>query len=545
METTMPEPSFGFSVSKLQGGLLEPKVKVGEILYVLGANGSGKSSLMLLFSKLHHHFVLRISAHRRTWMDSGTHDVSPQQRNNLLSNIQSEDAQEGARWRDLHAQWRVSLAIFNLIATESARARKIAAAVETKGSNVDETLRTLSPLRSLNKILRLSNLPLEISVSNTGDEQVNVKKSGGPEYGIQLMSDGERNALLLAADVLTAKPGTLILIDEPERHLHRSIISPLLSNLFAERPDCAFVVSTHEVGLPLENPKAQIILLHRCEYRGATVFGWDLDLVPANAEIPEDVKRSILGERKRILFIEGTDDSLDKALYSLIFPEASIVARESWHDVLHAVSSIRKANNLHWVKAFGVIDNDNRPTDEVAKLQADGIYALSVFSVESLYYHPEIQRRIAERQSSVNGKDAGQALVSARTSTLAAVKKQRDHLSQRIAEKKVRLEVSGALGNRSQLFANPVFTVSVNTQAILSAEQASLDAAIAAGDLDKIIARYPVRSSGALDKISESLGFPDRNHYESAVLKLMVDDSASLDLLKALFGTLPHDLAAA
>jgi hypothetical protein len=545
METTPSVPSFGLSVSKLQGGLLELQVKAGEILYVLGANGSGKSSLMLLFSKQHNRSVLRISAHRRTWMESGTHDVSPQQRNNLLNQILGDDTQEVARWKDSYAQWRVSLAIFNLIAAESARARKIATAVEAKAANVDETLRTLSPLRSLNKILRLSNLPLEISVSNTGDEQVYVKKSGGPEYGIQLMSDGERNALLLAADVLTAKPGTLILIDEPERHLHRSIISPLLSNLFAERPDCAFVISTHEVGLPLDNPKAQTVLLHGCEYRGVTVHGWDLDLVPTTAEIPEDVKRSILGERKKILFIEGTEESLDKALYSLIFPEASVVARESWRDVIHAVSSIRKADNLHWVKAFGVIDNDNRPIEEIDKLKAEAIYALSVYSVESLYYHPEIQKRIAERQSNVNGKDANQMLRSARTAALDAVKQRRDHLSQRIAEKKVRLEVLGSLGPRSQLFENPVLTVSVNAQTILSTEQASLDAAIAIGDLEKIIASYPIRSAGALDKIAENLGFPDRNHYESAVLKLLVDDSTALDFLRALFGTLPEDIAAA
>ncbi|WP_442947933.1 AAA family ATPase [Nostoc sp.] len=52
--------------------------------------------------------------------------------------------------------------------------------------------------------------------------QVVASKCGGTPYSIAELSDGERNALLIAANVLTVKNGTLVLIDEPERHLHRS-----------------------------------------------------------------------------------------------------------------------------------------------------------------------------------------------------------------------------------------------------------------------------------------------------------------------------------
>ena len=55
---------------------------------------------------------------------------------------------------------------------------------------------------------------------------------------------------IIAAEVLTAKPDTLVLLDEPERHLHRSIISPLLNSLISKRRDCSFIVSTHLVTEP-------------------------------------------------------------------------------------------------------------------------------------------------------------------------------------------------------------------------------------------------------------------------------------------------------
>jgi len=51
-----------------------------------------------------------------------------------------------------------------------------------------------------------------------------------------------RSAVILAGIVLTADEGTVFVIDEPERHLHRAIIEPLLSAVFSQRPDCSFVM---------------------------------------------------------------------------------------------------------------------------------------------------------------------------------------------------------------------------------------------------------------------------------------------------------------
>ena len=83
-----------------------------------------------------------------------------------------------------------------------------------------------SPIAVINALLRESHIPIQISIRD--NEQVTASKNGGPQYGAAQLSDGERNALLISANVLTASPASLLLIDEPERHLHRSIIAPLL-----------------------------------------------------------------------------------------------------------------------------------------------------------------------------------------------------------------------------------------------------------------------------------------------------------------------------
>ena len=133
------------------------------------------------------------------------------------------------------------------------------------------------------------------------------------------MSDGERNAAIIAATVLTVEAGTTLLIDEPERHFHRSIIEPFLSALFERRRDCTFVVSTHEIGLPVGNPEARVIMVRSCEWNGDRPKAWDVEVLEANTDLPEELKRAILGARRRILFVEGKSSSLDLPLYNALF----------------------------------------------------------------------------------------------------------------------------------------------------------------------------------------------------------------------------------
>lgn len=535
--------SFNLTIPQISGDPLSINIEVGDFLFVLGANGSGKSSIMHEFYKEHHTNSRRISAHRQTWFASSASTLSPETKRSTEINIQNTDRNPQARWKDDYSAQRASIAIYDLINAENVRARSITEAVDNDNLDLAQTLsKNDAPIKKINKLLRLSNIPIKISVHQ--NEQVVASKNGCTSYSIAELSDGERNAILIAANVLTVEDGTLILIDEPERHLHRSIISPLLTLLFEERPECSFIISTHDVMLPLDNPTSRTLLIRDCMYTGDTVSAWDADLIDSENSINEELKEDIFGARRKIIFVEGEEQSLDKPLYSLIFKDASVIPKSSCRDIEHAVSSIRDTDHLHWLNVFGIVDNDQRTEDDIARLKEKGSYAISVFSVESIYYHPEIQNYIAERQSEVRGDAATTLLNDAKNAAIDSITSQAQRMSEKVVEKRIREEIFRNLPRREEIAAANPINISIDVNAIITEERKHLQQYLEEGNLTEVISRYPIRETQALSEIAKKLGFQRQSQYEGAVRKLLMDDDEALDFVKSLFGTLEADINA-
>ena len=288
-------------------GSCEFQLAPGEILYILGANGTGKSALVHRMNSDHRTKSRWIPPHRRTWLQSGGSNLTAAQKEQQETNLQNLATQPTARWMDHNPEVRVNMAIFDLIQMQSQSNQKIVDAFRAGDEELGRKLikQNKDPLVTLSNLLINASLPFEFSVDRNAT--ILATKFGTEPYSAAEMSDGERNALLLTAEVLTVQPGTLILIDEPELHLHRSIVSPLLNGLFSMRQDCMFVISTHELALPLDNPASKTLLVRSCTYQGRTAVSWDVDLVNSPPEIDEDLKRDVLGARRTVVFVEGEE----------------------------------------------------------------------------------------------------------------------------------------------------------------------------------------------------------------------------------------------
>ena len=525
-----------------EGGQTHPlQLQSGETIFVLGANGTGKSSLMFHFNVQNYAHARKVSAHRQTWIQSDALDLTASDKLQTEQNIQNQDRNKQSRYRDPFAAQRASIAIFELVDAENRRARAMANAYDERDmEKLAAEAKAESPIAAINELLRESNIPIEVSIRD--NEQVMASKNGGPEYGAAQLSDGERNVLLIAANVLTAPRESLLLIDEPERHLHRSIIAPLLGALFERRKDCGFVISTHDVDLALERGGTRSLLLRSCIFEGQNAIAWVADELGAGVPADDHLKRDLLGSRRRVLFVEGTETSIDKPLYSVIFPMVSIVPKGSCTDVERAVAGSRAAEDVHWLRAYGVVDGDGLDADQLEAKRERGVYGLPFYSAEAVYYHPVVIKRIASQQASTLGMDKDDLMLSAMKAGVSAIRGHTERLSKKAAKKAIRKATLEQIPNDDELLEGNDLCIQNHAKDILTRRRCELDAAVEKDDWEQVLRLCSVKESNSLKKISSVLRFINRRDYLAAVRKLLAEDSEALSAVRALFGNLADEM---
>ena len=330
--------------------------------------------------------------------------------------------------------------------------------------------------------------------------------------------------------MLTAKEETLILLDEPERHLHRSIVSPLISTLLSYRRDCAFVISTHDVTLPHDQEHSSALLLRKYNHQPKS---WVVDYVPSVEALDEEVAISVLGSRRSLLFVEGLSTSLDIQLYQILYPKLTIKPLGSCVDVERVVKGIRESDENHWISAFGIIDRDNRSDDECEQLCSEGIIPLNQYSIESLYYHPLVISAILNRVATVNDIDPEQVFGDITESVLSAIIPHKTRMAARLVQRKVKDNLSRQAPDYRAIMAGTV-SIEFSTETIFSEELQLIDSFIESKDIESLISRYPVRETPALAAISQGALFASKDKYEQAVRKMMIESESDMEMLRTL-----------
>lgn len=530
-------PIFNTTLQSLDNKPIVLPVSPLAPLFVVGPNGAGKSGLMLFLYRANQAVAVRIAAHRQNWMESSRVPFSPHEKTNTVNNVRANDGQSDARWKEWNPNVRSGIVIADLIDADYAVSRRVRDELKNGDADAAKKLAvSLSPLEEINSLFAGSGIPIELSIGK--DSSISARKNGGEEYSAASLSDGERAALLLSGIVLTSKPHSLILIDEPERHLHRSIVTPLLLQLFRKRPDCTFVVSTHEIGLPVECPAARTVLVRDSRTVNEDVSRWDIDVLEPGIEIDDSVKEAIIGSRRKMLFIEGTPTSLDKPLYEILFPRVSIFPRATCRDVEYAVASIRDASDLTWVRAFGVVDQDQLVSEKKNQLASIGVFSLSVYSVEALYFYPRIVEEMAVRQCAIIEADPEEILSKAWDNFLVAVSLHIQRLAARMTEQAVKDLISLEMPDWKMIKRGQDIIIKVDAHSMYQTEQQNLTNWIKERDVASIIARYPVRETNALEGIVGALRFKSRDDYNSAVRKMLRENIKLRDMLTSLFGGL-------
>ena len=484
--------------------------------------------------------VRRISAHRQTWLQSSEINLTAQSRRQFSTDLVNRERRLTNRWQDWNPEMRNASVLFDLTAKENSLARRFMTyAYEHNQAAIEELADEERPVfDQLNSVLSQGGFPIQIE--NAEGESIRARNDRGSEaYGIERMSDGERNAVILAANVLTVAPGITVLIDEPERHLHRSIVTPFLSALIEERKDCAFVISTHDVSLPPVESDATVLIVNSCQWQGDQATAWDIKTLHQESELPEDLKRAILGARRQILFVEGKGHSKDIQLYNIMFPEVLVMPSSSCEEVITAVRGLRNATQYHDVEAFGLIDGDNREQEDIDGLKEQGVYALKEFSVESLYFCSDSIKAVADRQAESLGGDSSAMLQNAKREALRELNQQdvTERMAARRCERQVQMQARLKMPNWRCFTTDSTHPITLNTGEWYARELSIYNALLENQDLDTIIARYPVRHSRTLELIPSAFGL-SRDAYERTLLTRLRRDADLTASLRGRIGTL-------
>ncbi|MFV9288044.1 AAA family ATPase [Citrobacter freundii] len=378
-------------------GNLTIDIDFGGTIIFVGANGSGKSRLAISIEKSLGEQAHRISAHRALNLNP---DVPKIREDNALKKLRYGDDWDGisilnrdnTRWRSKASSLLLNdfdSVIQALFAEQSKTALDSHHILMGKVSGEPKK----SKFEKLNEIWE-GLIPHRILVIDGDDVQV---KTPGNDftYSASDLSDGERAIFYLIGQVLVAATNSVLIIDEPELHIHRSIMSSLWDQLECARQDCAFVFITHDIEFATSRI-AKKIAIKDYQQNGPT---WGLEEIPEGTGFSEELTTLILGSRRPILFVEGDDNSLDKALYRSIYPGWTVIPRGSCQNVIHAVVTLRENQALTRIKCAGIVDADGHSDEEVQAFNELGIKVLPVSEIENVFLIPSVSREIAIKEN--------------------------------------------------------------------------------------------------------------------------------------------------
>lgn len=520
-------------------GHKEIKIEPGSSVIFVGANGTGKTRLAAYIEKALNLDAHRISAHRALSLNPSVHKISEKQAlQGLRTGHADENAmlahRDGSRWRgkgSVHLLNDFDFLVQVLFAEQAnkslqthkkARSGDYTHIEPTKFEILIDVWERLLPHRKLH----VSGDDIKVSVR--GED----KSYSGSE-----MSDGERAIFYMLGQTLAAAKNSLIIFDEPELHVHRSIMAKLWDELESVRPDCAFIFITHDLEFASSRVAAKYVLL---DYNPQPF--WSIEEVPLDSGFNEELTTLILGSRKPILFVEGTNSSLDIAIYRSCYSEWTIVPKGSCEEVIHSVVTMRKNASITRITCSGIVDADGYSHDDRARLLDLGVATLPVSEIENIILLPDVSRIIALGEGHAgNELDARlnklkEAIFNSLNSSGAIERVITRYCKRRIDRLLKKIDLSNVESINEIESEYKRETSALNISGIAQEARSRINQAIENKDLPLLLANYD--NKGMLASAASILKGCSRGHFENWLVRA-VRNNNNQELIKSIKEVLP------
>ncbi|MEZ4885764.1 MAG: AAA family ATPase [Chitinophagales bacterium] len=365
-------------------------------IVLIGSNGAGKSRLGVWIEQ---QLQNQVTVHR----------ISAQKVLNIpdFAQLKSlEEAEKGLRWgrfdqiaaigRKMADRWGGKPATFLLNDYDKLLSLLFAKNSERNRQHTQQTRESEGyipvPDSPIDVIIRIWSFIMPHRQIIFDDSKVLVKKEGGPDYHGKEMSDGERVVLYLIGQCLCAPENSVLIIDEPEIHLHKSLVDKLWNKIEELSQNKLLIYITHDLDFASSRADAHKFWIKN--YNGNDLWEWDD--VPTDENLPDGLILEIIGNRKNVIFTEGDNGSLDTTVYQLVYPEHHIIPRGGGEKVIESTKALRANTSIHHLNTFGLIDSDYKEEEEKAALLTHGIFTIPVAEIESLFCLESILRIMAD-----------------------------------------------------------------------------------------------------------------------------------------------------
>ncbi|MDM8533926.1 DUF4435 domain-containing protein [Clostridiaceae bacterium HSG29] len=377
-------------------------------IVIVGANGSGKTRLgtWIEFNSNQKEKVHRVSAQKSLTIPDTTSPVSIKKAKSMLHYGYYRDDRNDNLWqykRNLRWGQKPETFLLNdydklLTYLFSENYEKV---LEYKRLSEHSEEKVVPPITKLDKVVKIWESVVLHRKLMINSSNISAYFDGGEKnkYNASDMSDGERVILYLIGECIAAHENSIIIIDEPELHLHKAIQRRLWDEIEAARPDCLFTYLTHDLDFAVTRVGGERVWMSN--YDGEN-FDWIH--VSSDENIPEDIYLKIIGSRNPIIFIEGEKGSYDEQLYSNVYPDYTIICLGSSSKVIEATKSFDNLNSLHNLKCNGIIDRDFKPDEFIQNYEKKNILFPDVAEVENLFLVEELLEVVAKKFCVDNSK---------------------------------------------------------------------------------------------------------------------------------------------
>ena len=511
-------------------GIVALPIETGRSIVIIGANGSGKTRLGVhIENAIAMEAVHRIAAQKRLFLNDDVQLISLEKAEVALrfGHPNASGNRDAHRWAGRQAVHELSdfdalqqrlFAENNRSAVRHVQRRKTNEAAPLPTSSLDRLKEIWDNL--------LPHRTLEITEATI---KVRPVAEGAGAYAGSEMSDGERAIFYFLGQCLVQPQNGAIIIDEPEGHVHKAILGPLWDAIERARPDCSFIYITHDLDFAVSRTSASKYFVRSYTIadphaKPPVSASWDIEALPESTGLPEIVVAEIVGSRKPVLFVEGERDSLDVLIYRLRYDKFTVMPIGGCDAVIHSVASFARNDALHWIKAKGLVDADDRTATAIAELQQGGVHVLPVAEIENVMLLPSVFTALAE---ALLFKDAPAKLATLTSQVMNSAQKELDEVSARYSTrqldrrlKKVTVkakDVASLKAGYQEELAN------IDVEALYTDFRTKLEKRIQGSDLKGVLELYD--SKGLLVEAARLLGFKGQKELMAWVGRLLGSDA--------------------